>query len=164
MFRVLGRACACSGVLGHALECYVLYVWAPAFLVTFEAIFYSNNIWNFLFRACLAGRCLLSVQPKTLKKHYSNKPVKEGYERKNNSRILATLGIFTIYGCSFWFWCCTCTTSPGAPLTSSLPEDQQKAFWNSSSFLVLILCFGINRSWNGVKVRHVCVEVCECVL
>ena len=41
---MLGRTRACSGVLGRALECYVLYVWAPAFLVTFEAIFYSNNI------------------------------------------------------------------------------------------------------------------------
>ena len=46
----------------------------------------------------MAGRCLLSVQPKTLKKHYSNKPVKEGYERKNNSKILATLGISQFMG------------------------------------------------------------------
>ena len=48
---VLGRAWACLGVLGRAWAClsfYVLYVWAPAFLVTFEAIFCSNNIWNFL--------------------------------------------------------------------------------------------------------------------
>ena len=37
----LGRACL--GVLGHACF-YVLYVWAPTFLVTFEAIFCSNNI------------------------------------------------------------------------------------------------------------------------
>ena len=40
---VIGNACACLGVLGYACF-YVLYVWAPAFLVTFEAIFCSNNI------------------------------------------------------------------------------------------------------------------------
>ena len=38
---MLGRAWAYLGVLGRV---YVLYVWAPAFLVTFEAIFCSNNI------------------------------------------------------------------------------------------------------------------------
>ena len=39
----LGRAWARLGALGRACF-YVLYVWAPAFLVTFEAIFCSNNI------------------------------------------------------------------------------------------------------------------------
>ena len=37
----LGRAWAGLGVI---LCIYVLYVWVPAFLVTFEAIFCSNNI------------------------------------------------------------------------------------------------------------------------
>ena len=37
---VVQSAWACLGVLVF----YVLYVWAPTFLVTFEAIFCSNNI------------------------------------------------------------------------------------------------------------------------
>ena len=51
MFPIV--AWACLGMLGRVWAClgfYVLYVWAPAFLVTFEATFCSNNIWNFSFK------------------------------------------------------------------------------------------------------------------
>ena len=40
---LLGRAWACLYIL-YLFLYFVLYVWAPAFLVTFEAIFCSNNI------------------------------------------------------------------------------------------------------------------------
>ena len=38
-----------------------LHVWTPTFLVTFEAIFCSNNIWNFLFHTIM---CLQKIRYK----------------------------------------------------------------------------------------------------
>ena len=56
-FEWLG--CACLGLVSRAFTMFkfviCLYFW---FLVTFEAIFYSNNIWNLTFRIIHTISCL----------------------------------------------------------------------------------------------------------